>query len=38
VAALKKIYENNGPGRLKWNFSTPGQVTAKADLEDGGWA
>jgi len=28
VAALKEIYQNNGPGRLEWDFSTPGQVTA----------
>jgi len=29
VAALREIYQNNGPGELKWDFSTPGQVTAK---------
>jgi len=28
LAALKEIYENNGPGYLEWDFSTPGQVTA----------
>jgi len=29
VAALKKIYCENGPGNLDWDFSTPGQVTAR---------
>ena len=29
VAALKEIYENNGPGNLDWDFSRPGQVTAR---------
>jgi Leucine-rich repeat (LRR) protein len=28
VAALKDIYQNNGPGGLEWDFSVPGQVTA----------
>ena len=32
VAALKQIYETNGPGKLKkWNFSIPGQMTGKND-------
>jgi len=38
VAALKEIYENNGPGKLDWDFSTPGQVTGRDDRleeEDG---
>lgn len=26
VAAMKMIYENNGPGELEWGFETPGQV------------
>ena len=29
VAALKEIYQTNGPGNLEWDFSTPGQVTAR---------
>ena len=29
AAALKGIYETNGPGNLRWDFSTPGQVTAR---------
>ena len=29
VAALAQIYYKNGPGKLDWDFSTPGQVTAK---------
>jgi len=29
VAALKEIYENNGPGDLEWDFSTPGQLKAR---------
>jgi hypothetical protein len=28
VAALKHIYETNGPGNLDWDFSVAGQVTA----------
>jgi|GEM_PF-7057469 len=31
VAALKNIYETNGPGELDWDFSVPGQVTALDD-------
>ena len=27
VAALKNIYETNGPGELQWDFSVPGQVS-----------
>jgi len=29
VAALKEIYHINGPGKLEWDVSTPGQVTAQ---------
>ena len=29
VAALKQIYQTNGPGQLDWDFSIPGQVTAR---------
>ena len=29
VAAMKEIYNLNGPGGLKWDFSSPGQVTAQ---------
>lgn len=28
MAALKQIYETNGPGNLMWDFSTAGQVAA----------
>ena len=31
VALLKSIYENNGPGRLDWDFSRPGRVTVFDD-------
>jgi internalin A len=38
VAALKHIYETNGPGNLEWDFSIPGQVTAgdgRLEAQDG---
>ena len=38
VAALKEIYENNGPGKLEWDFRAPGQVTGRdnrLEEEDG---
>ena len=28
VAALKRLYRVNGPGKLRWDFSEPGRVTA----------
>ena len=31
VAALKDIFYDNGPGRLRWNFSSDGTVVAKGD-------
>ena len=39
VAALAQIYFKNGPGNLEWDFSIPGQVTAKdGRLEARDWA
>jgi len=38
VAALKEIYQTNGPGNLEWDFSIPGQVTAqdgRLEAQDG---